>query len=84
MAKLISKNEIAVRPESIHIRPVAGWSWYCSYHDTYGIGDDEDEVLYMAGAHMNYQELTQERCDLYLREHTHKAEQIPLPLEGIA
>jgi hypothetical protein len=52
MGKLKDSTTLVVREPSLVIKPIAGWSWYCGYHDTYGIGDDEDEVLFMAGAHM--------------------------------
>jgi hypothetical protein len=49
------------------IQPLAGWSWYCAHHDTYGIGDDEDEVSYMAGAHMHYHQVDGDVCEIYHR-----------------
>ena len=68
MGKLISKDILQTRPPSLHIKPIAGWSWYCGYHDTYGIGDDEEEVLFMAGAHMHYFRISDD-CLINTREH---------------
>ena len=68
MGKLAAKDILQTRPPSLQIRPIAGWSWYCTYHDTYGIGDDEDEVLFMAGAHMYYKEADGDVCEITTRE----------------
>lgn len=68
MGKLVAHDTITTRPTSLNIRQIAGWSWYCVYHDTYGIGDDEDEVLYMAGAHMHYFRISDD-CDIVTKEH---------------
>lgn len=67
MGKLISPDILGVRPADMIIQPLAGWSWYCSHHDTYGIGDDEDEVSYMAGAHMHYHQVDGDVCQIYHR-----------------
>lgn len=68
MGKLKGKDAISTRPKALRIVPLAGWSWYCGYHDTYGIGDDEGEVLFMAGAHMHYFE-PQDKCEITTKEH---------------
>ena len=46
-----------------------GWSWFCEYHDSYGLGDDEDEVLFMAGAHMHYHSPFGDDCIIDLKSH---------------
>lgn len=76
MGKMIDKDTIETRPTSLRIRPIAGWSWYCGYHDTYGIGDDEEEVLFMAGAHMHYFRISDD-CQIVTREHTADPEVTP-------
>jgi hypothetical protein len=68
MGKMQDSTTLVVREPSLVIKPIAGWSWYCGYHDTYGIGDDEDEVLWMAGAHMYYKEADGDVCEIYTRE----------------
>ena len=73
MGKLAAKDILQTRPPSLQIRPIAGWSCYCTYHDTYGIGDDEDEVLYMAGAHMHYFRIADD-CEITTKEHNVKEE----------
>lgn len=80
MGKLTKKDELTVRPKSLRIRPIAGWSWYCGYHDTYGIGDDEEEVLFMAGAHMHYFRISDD-CEIATREHA--ADPEPKPREHV-
>ena len=47
--------------------PLGGWTWFCSYHNTYGIGDDEEEVLFMAGAHMHYFRISDD-CQVVTKE----------------
>ena len=74
MGKLKDKETLTVRPDSLRIQQVAGWSWYCSHHDTYGIGDDEDEVLYMAGAHMHYFRVSDD-CEIAVKEHLPRQEE---------
>jgi hypothetical protein len=82
MGKMVDKDTIEVRPQALRIRPIDGWSWYCGYHDTYGIGDDEDEVLFMAGAHMHYKEVDGDVCQLTTRQHS--ADPEPKPRVHIA
>lgn len=48
--------------------PINGWSWYCEYHDTYGIADDYDECLFMFGAHMHYLEIDGDVCQPYFKQ----------------
>lgn len=69
MGKLISKDILQTRPPSLRVKQLAGWSWYCSYHDTMGSGDTEHESLWMAGAHMHYFSDITDDCDIYIREH---------------
>jgi hypothetical protein len=33
---------------------MSGWTWYCEYHDSFGIGDTELEVQHMANAHTSF------------------------------
>ena len=72
MGKLKSKDILQTRPPSLRIKSIAGWSWYCGYHDTYGIGDDKQEVYYMAGAHINYKEVDGEVCEIHIKNHESK------------
>ncbi len=74
MGKLKDKDTLLVRPDSLRIQQIAGWSWYCTYHDTYGIGDDEEEVLYMAGAHMHYFRISDD-CEIAVKEHLPRQEE---------
>jgi len=68
MGKLINKDTLGVRVGGMKITPIAGWSWYCGYHDSYGIGDDRDEIVFMFGAHMKYNEVDGDVCEPYYRE----------------
>lgn len=74
MGRMIDKDTLLVRPESLRIVQTNGWSWYCSYHDTYGIGDTEQEVLFMGGAHMAYFEDIGDDCTMMVKEHEVKEE----------
>jgi len=50
MGKLQDKRTLTTKPASeIVLTPLAGWTWYCGYHDTAGQGDDFEEVQFMAG-----------------------------------
>jgi hypothetical protein len=75
MGKLQDKNTLTTKPSvEMVLRPIAGWTWYCGYHDTAGQGDDFQECQYMAGAHIMYHEIDGEVCELYYREHEVKEE----------
>lgn len=74
MGKLIHKDILQTRPPSLRVQQLAGWSWYCGYHDTMGSGDTEDEVLFVAGAHIYYFEDQGDDCDIILKYHTIKEE----------
>jgi len=70
MGKLISKDILQTRPPSLQVKQLAGWSWYCPYHDTMGSGDTEQEVLFIAGAHLYYfSEATPDECEIITNEH---------------
>ena len=70
MGKLISKDILQTRPPSLQVKQLAGWSWYCPYHDTMGSGDTEQEVLFIAGAYLYYfSEATPDECDIIVNEH---------------
>lgn len=45
-----------------------GWSWMCESHKCYGIGDNEEEVLFMSGSHMYYVEKRSTDCEIFTRE----------------
>jgi hypothetical protein len=74
MGKLKNKNTLEVKASRLKIVPVGGWTWYCGYHDAYGLGDDEDEVLFMSGAHMHYHIIDGDVCELYYKEHKERKE----------
>lgn len=68
MGKLVSKDVLQVRPTRMYVNPVVGWSWYCGYHDTYGIAEDRDECSFMFGAHMHYYQIDGDVCEPYYKE----------------
>lgn len=68
MAKLLASDVLGVREARLKVQPIAGWTWYCGYHDSYGIVDDEDEALFMAGAHMHYHQIDGDVCELHFKE----------------
>ena len=49
--------------------PIGGWTWFCQYHDTYGLADDKEEALFMAGAHLHYFEVDEDDCELHFKQH---------------
>lgn len=46
---------------------VSNWTWYCESHDSFGTGDSEQEVKYVANAHMNFYVKTRKTCEIYLK-----------------
>ena len=64
------KKQSALRREAAwHFSvPLDGWTWYCEYHDTYGLADDYDECLFMFGAHMHYKEIDGDVCEPQFKE----------------
>ena len=46
---------------------MSGWTWYCEYHDSFGMGDTEFEVQHMANAHINFYLKSGNPCQLYLK-----------------
>ena len=46
---------------------MSGWTWYCEYHDSFGIGDSEQEVQYTANAHMRFHIKSGDPCQLTLK-----------------
>jgi hypothetical protein len=70
MGKLLNKDILQTIPPSLQVKQLAGWSWYCPYHDTMGSGDTKQEVLFIAGAHMYYHEPNGDNCDIITKKHT--------------
>ena len=63
-------QNIAISENKSQFAQLQGWSWYCPYHDTMGSGDTEQEVLFIAGAHLYYfSEATPDECDIIVNEH---------------
>lgn len=46
---------------------MSGWTWYCEYHDSFGIGDTELEVQHMANAHTSFYLKSGNPCQLFLK-----------------
>ena len=46
---------------------MSGWTWYCEYHDSFGIGDSELEVQYTANAHMRFHIKSGNPCQMTLK-----------------
>lgn len=46
---------------------MSGWTWYCEYHDSFGIGDSEQEVQFTANAHMHFHIKSGDPCQLALK-----------------
>jgi hypothetical protein len=61
-------NALLGEPAYLLSIPKAGWSWMCDYHQVYGLTDDEEEALFMAGAHMHYTEVDGDVCELFMRD----------------
>ena len=74
MGKLKNKQVLETSSATLLVVPKNGWSWYCGYHDTAGSGDDQDEVQFMAGAHIHYHQVDGDVCELYYLEHKQKEE----------
>ena len=62
------KIELANEPAYLLSIPSAGWSWYCDYHEAFGVADTEHEALWMGGAHMHYFDEQGDLCEMNVRE----------------
>lgn len=68
-SQLKKKQSASKRDAAWHFSvPIDGWTWYCDYHDTYGLADDYDECLFMFGAHMHYKEIDGDVCEPLFKE----------------
>lgn len=56
---------------------MSGWTWYCEYHDSFGMGDSELEVQHMANAHMNFYLKSGNPCQLYLKNQSEPSRTLP-------
>jgi hypothetical protein len=56
---------------------MSGWTWYCEYHDSFGMGDTEIEVQHMANAHMNFYLKSGNPCQLYVKNQGEPSQTIP-------
>jgi hypothetical protein len=62
---------------------MSGWTWYCEYHDSFGMGDTELEVQHMANAHMNFYLKSGNPCQLYLKNQGEPSQTLPPTPSGI-
>ena len=56
---------------------MSGWTWYCEYHDSFGMGDTELEVQHMANAHTNFYLKSGNPCQLYLKNQGEPSRTLP-------
>lgn len=49
------------------MRFMSGWTWYCEHHDSFGMGDTENEVQHMANAHVSFYLKSGNPCRMYLK-----------------
>lgn len=56
---------------------MSGWTWYCEYHDSFGMGDMELEVRHMANTHMNFYLKSGNPCQLYLKNQGEPSQTLP-------
>ena len=56
---------------------MSGWTWYCEYHDSFGMGDSELEVQHMANAHMHFYMKSGNPCQLYLKNQGEPSRTLP-------
>jgi len=56
---------------------MSGWTWYCEYHDSFGMGDTEIEVQHMANAHMNFYLKSGNPCQLYVKNQGEPSQILP-------
>lgn len=56
---------------------MSGWTLYCEYHDSFGMGDTEIEVQHMANAHMNFYLKSGNPCQLYVKNQGEPSQTLP-------
>ena len=61
------EKKLAEEPAYLLSIPNAGWTWYCDYHEAFGLADTEHEALWMGGAQLHYHEDDQ-RCTMSIKE----------------
>jgi phosphoglycolate phosphatase-like HAD superfamily hydrolase len=62
------ESELVDEPAYLLSIPKAGWTWYCDYHESYGLTDKEHEALWMGGAHMHYFSEQGDDCTMTIKE----------------
>ena len=62
---------------------MTGWTWYCEYHDSFGIGDSEVEVQHIANAHMHFYLKSGNPCRLYFKNQDEPSKMLPAGLPEI-
>ena len=56
---------------------MSGWTWYCEYHDSFGMGDTEFEVQHMANAHMKFYLKSRNPCQMYFKNQGEPSRTLP-------
>lgn len=56
---------------------MSGWTWYCEYHDSFGMGDTEFEVQHMGDAHMTFYLKNGDPCHLYIKNQGEPSKTLP-------
>ena len=62
---------------------MSGWTWYCEYHDSFGMGDTELEVQHMSNAHMNFYLKSGNPCQLYVKNQAEPVSQKSAPTSNV-
>jgi len=62
------ESELTDEPAYLLSIPKAGWTWYCDYHESYGLADKEHEALWMGCAHLHYYSEQGDDCTMTIKE----------------
>ena len=48
---------------------MSGWSWFCKAHDSFGQGETESEIQFLANAHITFFAKENTKCEIFLKNH---------------
>lgn len=62
---------------------MSGWTWYCEYHNSFGIGDTQSEIQHMANAHVNFHIKSGNPCQMFFKNQEDPSNSFQLQSDSI-
>jgi hypothetical protein len=63
----IKESTSGNREATLNMKFISGWTWYCEFHDSFGVGISEIEVQHMAQSHKDFYQNSGNPCQMFYK-----------------